>query len=267
MQRQVYRSALILAALLGGLAVRPALAAGSASHPSGDITGVWMAQEAYMHGTPLKPAPDLTPEIAALKARRAAAVAKGYVRGISNMLCQGRAGPAMSLIRSPFEIFEGFGRITIIFEDETFAQPRTIYLREKAHPADVFPSPNGHSIGHWEGKGAGRVLVVDTVGLNGRSGFPNDTPASTQAHIVERFSVSPDGKVLSDLVTMTDPKSLRKPWVLTLKYDRRKDSEERMEVVCEPDLDAIKTLDLQALKDADPDARTTDPALKIKPGG
>jgi hypothetical protein len=229
-----------------------------------------------MHGTPLKPAPALTPEIAALKARRAAATAKGYVRSVSNMLCQGRAGPAMSLIRSPFEVFEGFGRLTIIFEDETFAQPRTIYLREKVHPDNIFPSPNGHSIGHWEGAGTSRTLVVDTVGLNGRSGFPNDIPASTEAHIVERFSVSPDGRVLTDVVAMTDPKSLRAPWVVTLKYDRRADSEERMEVVCEPDLDALKTLDLDALKDADPEIarladpsqRTSDPALKIaKPGG
>ena len=50
--------------------------------------------------------------------------------------------------------------------------------------------------------------------------------------------------------------------------DRMPDAEERFEVSCEPDLDAIKTLDLPALKDADPevarflnpDTRPTDPA-------
>jgi hypothetical protein len=272
-ERPVHQPALIAAAQIAAalLLAAGAAAAAEPDHPPGDITGVWMAQEAYMHGTPLKPAPALTPDMAALKQRRAEAVAKGYVRSLSNMMCQGRAGPAMSLIRSPFEIFEGFGRVTLIFEDETFAQPRTIYLREPNHPADVFPSPNGHSIGHWEGKGARRVLVVDTIGLNGRSGFPNDIPASPEAHIVERFSVSADGKVLTDDVTMTDPKALQKPWAISLKYDRKPDSEERMEVVCEPDLDAIKTLDLPALKDADPevarllnpDTRATDPALKI----
>jgi hypothetical protein len=235
----------------------------------GDITGVWMVQTPYMHGTMLKPTPELTPEIAALRKRRAAAVAKGYVRGVDNMLCKGRAGPAMSLIRSPIEIMQGFGRVTIIFENETFNQPRTFYLREKTQPDNIFPTRNGHSIAHWEHG----TLVVDTVGLDGRSGFPNDIPASTQAHIVERFSVSADRKVLTDHVVMTDPKSLLKPWIVDLKYDRMPDTEERFQVMCEPDLDALKTLDLEALKDADPEVarlvdpnlRPTDPALKIAP--
>ncbi|MEI9890433.1 MAG: hypothetical protein WDN45_07335 [Caulobacteraceae bacterium] len=95
--------------------------------------------------------------------------------------------------------------------------------------------------------------------------------ASEQAHIVERLSVSKDGKVLSDEITMTDPVSLAQPWTTTLKYDREADTEERFEVACEPDLDAIKSLDLNALKDADPEVarlidpntRPTDPALKI----
>jgi hypothetical protein len=70
---------------------------------------------------------------------------------------------------------------------------------------------------------------------------------------------------------MTDPEAFLKPWVIDLKYDRMPDSEERFQVSCEPDLDALKTLDLEALKDADPEAarlvdpnlRATDPALKI----
>ena len=70
---------------------------------------------------------------------------------------------------------------------------------------------------------------------------------------------------------MTDPKNLAQPWTTTLKYDRMPPTEERFEVSCEPDLDAIKTLDMAALKDADPevarlldpDTRPTDPALKI----
>jgi hypothetical protein len=236
---------------------------------SGDITGVWMAQPPYMLGKTLKPAPVLTAEIAALLQRRAAAGAKGYVRSVSNMLCHGRAGPAMSLIRSPVEIFQGFGRITMVFENETFNQPRTFYLKEKVQPDNIFPSDNGHSIAHWEGE----TLVVDTVGLNGRSAFPNDIPASEQARYTERFSVSRDGKVLTDHLVMTDPKSLLKPWIVDLKYDRMPDTEERFQVMCEPDLDALKTLDLEALKDADPEVarlldpstRPTDPALKIKP--
>ena len=242
---------------------RPAHKAAAA----GDLSGVWMAQAPYLHGTPLKPAPALTPQVAALRQRRAAAVAKGYVRSVSNMLCQGRAGPSMSLIRSPVEIMQGFGRITMIFENETFNQPRTFYLLEKTQPANIFPTRNGHSIAHWEGK----TLVVDTVGYDGRSTWPNDIPASEQGHMVERFSLSADGKVLTDHLVMTDLNTFTRPWVIDLKYDRMPDTEERFQVSCEVDLDALKTLNLDALKDADPEVarladpnlRATDPALKI----
>ena len=242
------------------------LASGSA-WAAGDISGVWMAQPAYQHGTPLKPAPALTPAVEALRQRRAAAVAKGYVRSVSNMLCQGRAGPSMSLIRSPIVIMQGFGRLTVIFENETFNQPRTFYLKARTHPQTPFPTRNGHSIARWQGK----ALVVDTIGYDGRSTWPNDIPASEQGHLVERFSVSADGKVLTDHLVITDPKTFVRPWVLDLKYDRMPDTEERFEVSCEPDLDALKTPDLEALKDADPEIarlvdpnlRATDPALKI----
>ena len=255
------------AALLVCAAALIASGASAAPRTPADITGVWMVQQAYYLGARLEPAPVLTPEAQAQRRRRQAATAKGYVRSLSNMLCEGGGGPALSMIRSPFEIMQGFGRISFIFETESFNQPRTVYLMEKAQPDNIFPSENGHSIGRWEGK----TLVVDTVGFSGRSSFPGGVPASEQAHIVERFSLSKDGRTLSDTLTMTDPKNLAQPWTTTLKYDRMPPTEERFEVSCEPDLDAIKTLDMAALKDADPevarlldpDTRPTDPALKI----
>ncbi len=255
----------------GAQSIAPKTAHSIKSQAAADITGVWMVQEPYYLGAPLKPAPVLTPAALEQRRRRAAAAVKGYVRGVSNMMCQGGGGPALSQFRSPFEVMQGFGRISFIFETENFNQPRTVYLNEKAQPANIYPSENGHSIGHWEGRGAHRTLVVDTVGFNGRSSFPGGVRASEQAHIIERFSVSGDGKVLTDQILMTDPVSLADPWTLVLKFDRMPDTEERFEVTCEPDLDAIKTLDLESLKDVDPDVarllnpdtRPTDPALKI----
>jgi hypothetical protein len=247
----------------GAFAARPAHGRAAA----GDISGVWMVEPAYYLGARLSPQPVLTTQAQEQRRRRAAATAAGYVRSVGNMLCQGGGGPALSMIRSPFEVMQGFGRLTFIFETETFNQPRTVYLNEAAQPDNIFPSANGHSIGRWDG----RTLVVDTVGFNGRSSFPGGVPASEKAHIVERLSVSGDGKVLTDEITMTDPASLAEPWTIALKYDRQPDTEERFEVACEPDLEAFKTLDLNALKDADPEVarlidpstRPTDPALKI----
>jgi hypothetical protein len=256
------------ALLIGAVACGAAAAALAAPETAGgDITGVWMVQPAYYLGARLSPDPVLTPAALDLRKRRAVATAKGYVRSAGNMLCEGGGGPALSMMRSPFEVMAGFGRISFIFETESFNQPRTVYLKEKTQPDSIFPSENGHSIGHWEGK----ILVVDTVGFSGRSSLPGGVPASQGAHLVERFSLSKDGKVLTDAITMTDPVSLAQPWTIALKYDRMADTEERFEVSCEPDLDALKTLDLEALKDVDPlvarlidpNTRPTDPALKI----
>jgi hypothetical protein len=263
--RDSRNAAAVLACVIAAFASGASAAGKTAA--AGDITGVWMVQEPYFLGHPLKPSPILTPEALALRKKRQEAVEKGYVRSLSNMMCQGGGGPALSMMRSPFEVMQGFGRITFIFETENFNQPRTVYLKQAKQPDNIFPTANGHSIGRWEGK----TLVVDTVGFSGRSSFPGGVNASEAAHMVERFSVSADGKVLSDEITMTDPRNLAQTWTTTLKYDRMADTEERFEVTCEPDLDAVKTLDLPALKDADPevarmlnpDTRPTDPALKI----
>lgn len=237
------------------------------AHPS--LAGVWVVQDAYHLGAPLKPAPELTPAVKALEKLRAEATARGYVRSASNMLCAQSGGPSLFQIRSPFEVFEGFGRITFIFETEGNNQPRTVYMNEKAHPGDLYPSFNGHSIGRWEG----RTLVVDTIGFNGRGGLPGGAPKTEKTHVIERFTMSANGKTLTDVMTVEDPLTFVRPWTTTLVFDRMPDTEERFEVWCEVDLDAFKTLDLNALKDADPEVarlldpneRPTDPALKIAP--
>ena len=236
-----------------------------------DINGVWMVQSAYTLMVKLPSQPELKPEAAAARQRLADANAKGYTRAVSNMLCQGVGGPSLFQSQSPFEIFSGFGRVTFIFETEWTNQPRTVYLNEAKQPDNIFPSYNGHSIGHWEGD----TLVVDTVAFNGRNSHRGNwlggIPRSDAAHLTERFSLSEGGKVLNLEITTVDPKVLEKPWTVLLKFDRMADTEERFEVTCETDLDALNATDMKALKDADPEVarlldptqRESDPALKI----
>ncbi len=138
-------------------------------------------------------------------------------------------------------------------------------MDQKAQRDDVYPSYNGHSIGHWEGK----TLVVDTVGFIDRGPLLGKVPRTLQTHTVERFTVSADGKTLSNQITIEDPSSLLEPWTTTLKFDRKPNSEQRFEVWCDADLEAFKTLDLSALRDADPEialilvGSNTDPAVTI----
>jgi hypothetical protein len=114
-------------------------------------------------------------------------------------------------------------------------------------------------------------LVVDTIGFNDRGTLLGGIQRSDKAHIVERFTVSPDGKALTDEVRMEDPGVLAKPWTTKLVFDRMADTEERFEVACDVDLDAFNTVNLKALAGADPEVdrlldparRGTDPALLI----
>jgi hypothetical protein len=88
------------------------------------------------------------------------------------------------------------------------AQVRHVYLDvpHSEHPA---PSWYGESIGHYEGD----TLVVDTVGINDRTlvdGF--GTPHTKQLHVIERFHLLEDGKVLEANVHVEDPGAFTMPW-------------------------------------------------------
>jgi hypothetical protein len=103
-------------------------------------------------------------------------------------------------------------------------------------PTDLEPSWMGHSIGKWDGD----VLVIDTVGTNGKTRAMNgvgsnagvsseDTkprlPASDQLHLVERLRLAADGEILEDEMTITDPKIYTAPFTVKHYWQRRPDIE------------------------------------------
>src|SRR3569623_1354195 len=96
----------------------------------------------------------------------------------------------------------------VMIEFEAYSQVPRIYTDGRKHPADLDPSYNGDSIGHWEGD----TLVVDTVGLRGDTVFDvSGAPHSDAMHVVERIRrVSKDS--IEDRIVIEDPKALTKPW-------------------------------------------------------
>ena len=75
---------------------------------------------------------------------------------------------------------------------------RTIDLNAREHPREMTRSRAGHSIGRWDGD----VLVVDTVGFEpGILSADGRLPHSERLHVVERFTLAPDGR------------SLRREWI------------------------------------------------------
>src|SRR5690606_23327198 len=68
--------------------------------------------------------------------------------------------------------------------------------------ADIEPSVTGHSIGRWEGD----VLVVDTVGFApGILSADARVPHSAELHVVERFTLSADGRAITREYVAEDP--------------------------------------------------------------
>jgi len=74
--------------------------------------------------------------------------------------------------------------------------------------------------------------VVDTIGLSTGNSYIDNfrTPFTEKLHVVERFTIEPDGKFLSAIVTVTDPNTFNAP--LTMKQRWFKAEQEMQETVC-----------------------------------
>ena len=76
----------------------------------------------------------------------------------------------------------------------------------------------GQSVGRWEGK----TLVVETTNFKEHAnGLSTSLPSSTQKKLIERFSVSPDGKSLTYSGSVEDPVYLTRPIEWTGMWEYR----------------------------------------------
>jgi hypothetical protein len=135
------------------------------------------------------------------------------------------------MLESPlmFEILPTPKETALIFSSREI---RHVYTDGRSHPAkdDLWPTPWGDSIGHWEGE----TLVVDTIAV--KSAFPGREGTaviafggieetqmiaflSPDAHFVERIRML-DKDRLEDRMTILDPANLTAPWQMTRTYRR-----------------------------------------------
>jgi hypothetical protein len=105
---------------------------------------------------------------------------------------------------------------------------RRIYLNQR-HMANPKPQWFGESVGHYEG---GDTLVVDTIGLSTKNSYIDNfrTPHTEKEHVVERFKLSADGKMLTAIATVDDPDTFNEP--LTMMQQWRKLDNPLLETVC-----------------------------------
>jgi hypothetical protein len=106
----------------------------------------------------------------------------------------------------PIHFVQTPNQITMIFSGD--AQVRRVYL-DVPHSANPKPSWYGESVGHYEGD----TLVVDTIGLNGKTFIDNyRTPHSEKLHVIERYRLADDGKMLEVTFRIEDPDTFYQPW-------------------------------------------------------
>lgn len=206
---------------------------GGASDPDTALAALTSAQTPPPEST----WPPLAPEYRA----RYAAIVEGLKRGerlndpTANCLPAGF--PWMMNMPYPMEIHQTATQITIIAE--WMGQIRRIYIGASLpDEADIEPSYFGTSAGRWEGE----TLVVETVGMREDTAL-NDSglPHSDAMRVTERWSLK--DKVLTDEITIVDPKALTRPWTYTREYKKMPPDFHMMEYVCDNNRDRI---DLEA---------------------
>jgi len=141
------------------------------------------------------------------------------------------------MLESPlmFEILPTPKETALIFSSREI---RHVYTDGRDHPpeGDVWPTPWGDSVGHWEGD----TLVIETRNLNGKTWLDELGGVVThQEQVVERF-IPVDGNNLRYEATVTDPGAYTRPWTLAMPL--RRQNSELLEVACLEDDQDLKHL-------------------------
>ncbi|EIZ80075.1 hypothetical protein WSK_1442 [Novosphingobium sp. Rr 2-17] len=150
------------------------------------------------------------PEAQNIAADRMAAFKKGATVANAHLTCRPTGVQGFTAPKGPVLIARSKDELVFISQEDR--EVRRIFMNEKEHPSGLRPTYSGHSIGHWEGK----TLVVDTVGFNkyGQLDEAGD-PHSDQMHMVERYTMSDDGNMLTNELTITDPVYYTAPFTRT----------------------------------------------------
>jgi hypothetical protein len=140
----------------------------------------------------------------------------------------------------PSKIIQTPDVVVILYEGNIHSF-RQVFMNQE-HPKDVYPTWYGHSVGKWEGE----VLVVDTVGFNGKTWLDlAGHPTSEKLHVIERYS-RPNYGTLRNHITIEDPVMYKKPWDV-IQITPMETSGDLMEYICTENerdvvhLDALKT--------------------------
>ena len=143
--------------------------------------------------------------------------------------CVPVAAPSLMLYSNIYVVDLGDSRVTM--DVEWMNVRRTIHLGNDV-PEPRERANQGHSVGRWEGD----TLVVETQGFadNG-AGNAFEIPSGAQKRVIERFTLSGDGKRIDYEFELTDPEYLTEPVMGIGIWDYRPDLEP-LPNQCDPEI-------------------------------
>jgi hypothetical protein len=190
-----------------------------------DWAGIWTL-DFPKRGDPPAEVPSLTPPAAAELKVLQEEEAKNEEPPTESANCLPPGMPTIMFQPYDVEFLFTPGRVTII--QEAYMQVRRVFTDGRSHPADLDPTFNGHSIGHWEGD----TLVIDTVGLGHKTplGY-NRLNHGPHLHTIERIHLLDPDKMVDEM-TLIDPDVLAKPWHTVHTFTRHRDLDQ-LEFICE----------------------------------
>jgi hypothetical protein len=213
------------ACVLGFAALGVPHAAQAADHP--DFTGMWRVQAFTPTVKTDKGAlPPLRPEAKAIYDKRVAD--RAAKRDVHDPIdaCLPHGAARLMFAPYPMLIMQANGQLDLI--QEANHTTRLIYIGQPPVDDDD-PKWLGDSSGHWQG----RTLVVDTINNDPRTWLDKaGLPHSDAMKVTERLSLGKDGKVMTDAITIDDPKTYTAPWTTTVRYRRLPGVETLKENVC-----------------------------------
>lgn len=227
---------LIFAILAASLISAPALALP-------DWTGVYVAARdpanpgIFLSSPNLKESqmPVLTPEYQKIYEVNHASLLSGSLEHDKTAACGYPGLPLNMSIAYGGEILMTPGRVTII--TEWAGDVRRIFTDGRGHPDDLYPSMQGHSIGHWNGDD----LIVDTIGISPKAALNTlGSQQSDQMHITERFHEYKPGFLEIDY-HIEDPKAFAKPYDFKITWKRSPYKDDYIhEYQCDNNNDAVQ---------------------------
>jgi len=160
--------------------------------------------------------------------RRADAQAAGTPIADSTAKCMPSGSPRIWGAPYPIKIMQNDREVVVLHEVQHLM---SFFFLNEEHPKELDRTFHGHSVAHWEGN----TLVVDTVALkDGKETLINEAgdPHTDKLHVTMRWTKSPDGKSIENLLTIDDPGAYSKPWSIRFEYFWRPEIR-FMEYICE----------------------------------